>query len=221
MSDLNARAVLTRSTATLTSLAGSINGGSLSAEGNAEFGTDGRIDARLSTAIRAMALEFPAGLRSEVDADLQLAAAPAPGQDLPAGRIEGTVTILRGSYREPLAVVTGLLANLRAAGVAAAAERPDTLDRLALDFRLVTDEDIVVDNNYGQFELGADLRVIGTAAVAGILWSRRPARGWTVVRRPQHLHHQFRHDRLREPHVDRAEPQPRCWRRARVAWTSR
>ncbi len=160
--------MLTRSTATLTSLTGSINGGSLTADGNAEFGTDGRVDARLGTAIRTMAIEFPAGLRSEVDADLQFVAASAPGQDLPDGRIEGTVTILRGSYREPLAVVTGLLANLRAARVAAAVERADALDRLALDVRLVTDEDLVVDNNYGRFELGADLRVIGTAGAPAL-----------------------------------------------------
>ena len=168
ISGLNGRAVLTRSTATLSSLAGSINGGTLTGEGTAEFGTDGQLSARLATGIRAMPLEFPAGLRSELDADLQLTATSVPGQDYPDSRIEGTVTVLRGSYREPLAVVTGLLANVRAAGVAAAVESPGALDRLALDFRLVTDEDIVVDNNVGRFELGADLRAIGTAALPAL-----------------------------------------------------
>ena len=32
----------------------------------------------------------------------------------------------------------------------------------------MTDEDIIVDNNYGQFQLGADLRVIGTAAAPAL-----------------------------------------------------
>jgi outer membrane protein assembly factor BamA/autotransporter translocation and assembly factor TamB len=171
VSDLNGRAVLTRSTATLTAITGSINGGSLTAEGSALFATGGEGSARLSAGIRSMALEFPVGLRSELDADLQLVAESIPGEDLPALRIEGTVTMVRGSYREPLAVVTGLLATLQAAGVAAtavAAEGPTLLDRLALDVRLVTDEDILVDNNYGQFQLGADLRVIGTAALPAL-----------------------------------------------------
>jgi outer membrane protein assembly factor BamA/autotransporter translocation and assembly factor TamB len=171
ISDLNGRAVLTRSTATLTSMTGSINGGTLTAQGGAEFAADGQGTARLGAEIRSMALEFPAGLRSELDGDLQLVAESVPGQDLPDLRIEGTVTMLRGSYREPLAVVTGLLANLQAAGVAGTAvtaEGPTMLDRLGLDVRLVTDEDIVVDNNYGQFQLGADLRVIGTAALPAL-----------------------------------------------------
>jgi outer membrane protein assembly factor BamA/autotransporter translocation and assembly factor TamB len=171
ISDLNGRAVLTRSTATLTSMTGSINGGTLTAEGNAEFATDGQGSARLATGIRSMALEFPVGLRSELDADLQLVAETSTDEDVPALRVEGTVTMLRGSYRQPLAVVTGLLANLQAAGVAATAavsEGPSVIDRLALNVRLVTDEDIVVDNNYGRFELGADLLVIGTAAVPAL-----------------------------------------------------
>jgi outer membrane protein assembly factor BamA/autotransporter translocation and assembly factor TamB len=171
VSDLHGRAVLTRSTATLTSMTGSINGGSLTIDGTAEFATDGQGSARLGAGIQGMALEFPVGLRSELDADLRLVAESLPGEDLPNLRIEGTVTMLRGSYREPLAVVTGLLANLQAAGIAATAPTAEggaVLDRLALDVRLVTDEDILVDNNYGQFQLGADLRVIGTAAVPAL-----------------------------------------------------
>ncbi|HEY6359993.1 MAG TPA: translocation/assembly module TamB domain-containing protein [Vicinamibacterales bacterium] len=168
VSDLNGRAVLTRSTVNLTSMTGSINGGSLTAEGSAELGSAGQVSARIATGIRSMALEFPAGLRSELDADLRVVAATVPGQDLPDTRLEGTVTVLRGAYREPLAVVTGLLANLRAAQVATAVESGDALERLALDVRLVTDEDIIVDNNYGQFQLGADLRLIGTAAAPAL-----------------------------------------------------
>ena len=168
LSDLNGRAVLTRSTASLPSLTGFINGGSFTGEGNAEMGADGRMDARFASTIRSMPLEFPPGLRSEMDADLVLTAVSAPGEETPSGRIEGSVTMLRGSYRETLAVVTGLLANVRAASAVAAAETPDSLDRLALDIRVVSDEDLVVDNNVGRFELGADLRVIGTAAVPAL-----------------------------------------------------
>ena len=79
ISDLNGRAVLTGSTVNLTSTTGSINGGSLTAEGSAELGTGGQINARLVTGIRSMALEFPQGLRSELDADLQLLAVRGAG----------------------------------------------------------------------------------------------------------------------------------------------
>ena len=75
---------------------------------------------------------------------------------------------LRGAYREPLAVVGGLLAAMRARRVAAtgAPSSEDTafLKQLALDIRVQTDEDLIVDNNYARAQLGADLNLIGTAA---------------------------------------------------------
>ncbi|HEX2462647.1 MAG TPA: translocation/assembly module TamB domain-containing protein, partial [Vicinamibacterales bacterium] len=52
--------------------------------------------------------------------------------------------------------------------LAADAESSPFLDALALDIRLITDEDILVDNNYGRLQLGADLRLIGTAQTPGM-----------------------------------------------------
>lgn len=166
--DLAGRAVLTRSTATLTMLTGTVNGGALTGEGRVEFRPDAQLDIRLAADIRGMALEFPEGLRSELNAALELTIASGAGQPAPGGRLGGTVTVVRGSYREPLAVVTGVLAGLRAARVTGPVGAPGILDTLALDVRLVTDEEIVVDNNYGRFQLGADLRLIGTAAVPAL-----------------------------------------------------
>lgn len=161
VSDLSGRIVLTRSTAAMTAMSGSINGGSLSASGTAGYRATGA-SARVGADIRGMALEFPDGLRSELDADLQL------DLDGSEGRLTGDITVLRASYREPLAVLTGLLATLRVARVATAAPEPTVLDHLALDVHVVTDEDIAVDNNYGRFQLGADLRVISTAAAPAL-----------------------------------------------------
>lgn len=174
VSDLSVRTVLTRTTARITSLTGAVNGGALTGGGSADYMPETGVDAQLSTSVRGMALEFPQGLRSEVDADLTLAlqtfggsAARVDEQTRPtyAGKLSGTVTVVRSTYREPMAVVTGVLAGLRTQGVAAAAEPSPLLDALALDVRVVTDEDTIVDNNYGRFALGGDLRVIGTAAV--------------------------------------------------------
>src|SRR5205814_3453930 len=107
---------------------------------------------------------------SEVDAMLQLDAMSAPGATAPSGRLSGTVTVLRGGYREPLAVVGGLLTALRARRVAATGpvEEDVFLRQLALDVHLVTDEDIVVDNNYARAQLAADLDIIGTAAAPAV-----------------------------------------------------
>jgi outer membrane protein assembly factor BamA len=164
VSDLSVRTVLTRTTARITSLTGAVNGGALTGGGSADYVPETGVDAQLSTSVRGMALEFPQGLRSEVDADLTLAL-QAPVGSTYGGKLSGTVTVVRSTYREPMAVVTGLLAGLRTQDVAAAAEPSPLLDALALDVRVVTDEDIIVDNNYGRFALGGDLRVIGTAAV--------------------------------------------------------
>ena len=165
VSDVGARAVFTGNGARLVSLTGTVNGGPLTGGGFVERGAGGRIDAQLSADIRGMALEFPQGLRSEINAGLELAMAMAA---TPSGRLSGTVTVVRGAYREPLAVVTGLLTALRTRRLAASADPSPVLESLALDVRLLTDEDLIVDNNYGRFQLGADLRVIGTAAAPAL-----------------------------------------------------
>ena len=169
VSDVVARAVLTGNGARIVSLTGTVNGGPLTGGGSAEIGAGGRIDTQLSANVRGMALEFPQGLRSEINAALELVM--GVGADLevgPSGRLSGTVTVVRGAYREPLAVVTGLLTTLRTRRFAASADASPVLESLALDVRLFTDEDIIVDNNYGRFQLGADLQVIGTAAAPAL-----------------------------------------------------
>jgi len=169
---LSARAALTRTDMTLRTLSGSINGGSLTGGGNIVYRPETGLAAHLTTDIRDMALDFPAGLRSDLDAMLQFDATAEPDAATPTGQITGTVTVLRGSYREPLAVVGGVLAALRTRGVAASGaggEESDAfLRQLALDIRVVTDEDLVVDNNYARAQLGADVNLIGTAAAPAL-----------------------------------------------------
>lgn len=169
---LTAQAAVTRTDFTLRTLNGSINGGTLTGTGTIAYQPDAGLNAHLTTDIRDMALDFPVGLRSQLDAMLQLDVASAPGAAAPSGELSGTVTVLRGAYREPLAVVGGLLTALRARGVAATgAGAPDQsalLEQLALDIRVLTDEDLVVDNNYARAQLAADVNVIGTAAAPAL-----------------------------------------------------
>ena len=175
VSDLEARAVLNRTSAQITTLTGTVNGGTLTGGGSLSFVSTEGLGAQLATTIRGMALEFPDGLRSEINADLNLAAASlvgGPEGSEPSGRISGTVTVVQGSYREPLAVVTGILAGMRAqaltTGAGGVTEASPIMSALALDVRLITEDDVIVDNNYGRLNLGADLRVIGTAAAPSL-----------------------------------------------------
>ncbi len=183
VSDLAARTIVTRTTARITSLTGSVNGGALTGSGQVEYTPETGVDAQLSAVVRGMALEFPQGLRSELDADLAFTTAAGPPllprggsavsfaeQTRPTygGKLSGTVTVLRSIYREPMAVVTGLLAGLRTQRIAAATEPSPVLDALALDVRVLTDEDVIVDNNYARVQLGGDLRIISTASAPAI-----------------------------------------------------
>ena len=169
---LAARASLTRSDLQLRELNGSINGGALTGSGSIAYEAQTGATAHLAADIRDMALDFPAGLRSELDAMLQLDVASPSGEAAPSGRLSGSITVLRSSYREPLAVVGGLLTALRARRVAASGGGPEQqsafLRQLALDIGIVTDEDIIVDNNYARAQLGGDLNLIGTAAAPAL-----------------------------------------------------
>ena len=185
--DLDAFAVLSPEQARITRLTGVVNGGTLTGDGDLQYGPGVSPSARLAAMITGMGLELPEGLRSELNADLALAvrqdpspaglsaAVSAKADAFPqadgnlSGSVTGTVTIVRSAYREPIAVVGGLLSALRTEQLVAAQTAPDSLAaRLTLDVRLVTDNDIVVDNNLARAQLGGDLRVIGTAAAPSL-----------------------------------------------------
>ena len=173
--DLEAFAILSPEQARITRLSGLVNGGTLTGDGDLRYGPGVFPSARIAGTIVGMGLELPEGLRSELNADLTVALqqeAPPPGlltDGTMSGSVTGTVTVVRSAYREPIAVVGGLLSALRTERLVAAQSAPDSLAaRLALDVRLVTDSDIVVDNNLARAQLGGDLRVIGTAAAPSL-----------------------------------------------------
>ena len=140
-------------------LAGIANGGTLTLDG--DFGITGwRVtDGTLSITGRGLAMNVPEGVRTEVDADLTVT------RSAEATTLGGTLTLVRGDYRDPLSLTSGLLATLQAQTAAAEVEgAPGGLDEWSLDARLVTAEDLVVDNNYANLELGAELQLVGTLA---------------------------------------------------------
>lgn len=163
VTDLIATASLAPRRVDITSVSGSVNGGRLSGGGELRYPVGGPVSGTLTAKASGFALEFPEGLRTELDAELTLAA--AKGAEGVAGTVTGLVTVTRGGYREPFSVVNGLLRTARTRQLthASATER-SFADRLTLDVRVVTDADVGVDNNLARLDIGGDLRVIGTAA---------------------------------------------------------
>jgi outer membrane protein assembly factor BamA len=164
---LAATALLGRDRARITTFNAQINGGSLTGSGGVSYESGSELAGTLASKISGMGLEFPQGLRSELDADLQLEVMSA--EDGLAGTLSGTVTVVRSAYREPIVVINQLLTALRTERLATAVTaEPSFADRLRLNVRVLTDSDVVVDNNLAQLQLGADVRLIGTAATPAL-----------------------------------------------------
>ncbi len=140
-------------------LEGDLNGGHVMLEGHVAHSGLAITDASLRLQSDSMALQWPSGLRSEVETNLALEKGPADWT------LSGAVTLNRGAYRDPLILTGRLLEALdrRTLRVELAGE-PSALDRLTLDVRISTDEDLLVDNNYGRLDLAGDLRLRGSVA---------------------------------------------------------
>ena len=113
----------------------------------------------LSLSGRAVAMVLPPGIRTELDTDLQLEVASDDAV------LSGTVSVLRGDYRERVNTAGGLLALLESrAAPPLVATTPSWLDGVRLDVGVLTEEEIVVNNNYGAGTAAADIRLGGTLA---------------------------------------------------------
>jgi len=157
VSELNGALLFTGGGVTAHELRGQINGGPLEISGS--LALDGlRPTGELRFVGRRIALEVPVGLRTEVDADLGLRL--ADGQLT----LAGTMTVQRGTYREPMSLTGGLLAVLRQqqAVRTIGLDEAGALDAVRLDLRVLTGNDIRLDNNYLDADLGVDVRVGGT-----------------------------------------------------------
>ena len=155
VTELTGDLALAGRTVTARNLTGSANGGQVEVSGGWTFG--GPPDRNGFTVTGAgLALDVPRGLRSEADVDLRIAEADG---DM---ALTGTVTLLRGAYREPLTLAGGLLEAFTQGPGVTTTGLDDGPGNLRLDVRIATGDDIVVENNYVDAELGGDLRLGGT-----------------------------------------------------------
>lgn len=140
-------------------LRASANGGTLAMSGEITIDNLQPTGGSLDIQGRGLALEVPENLRSELNLDLKLNASDPP-------ELAGTVTVLRGSYRAPISLTGQLLSGVQVEAVVPT--EPTLLDRLRLSINVVSQESIVVDNNYGKLEIETDLKVVGTPSLPAL-----------------------------------------------------
>lgn len=143
-------------------ISGSANGGTIAIAGELTYPDLQPGDGTVTLTGRQLAMALSSGARAEVDADLTLALSRT---DDPV--LRGRITVLRGAYREPISLADLALGD-SAAVETVGLDEETLVDRLRLDVALVTAEDLRIDNNYGRAELGANLRMIGTAGQPGL-----------------------------------------------------
>jgi outer membrane protein assembly complex protein YaeT len=172
VSDVNGALFLTRDSIQFHDFTGEANGGPLEITGVLDLvGLRPVGDVHLLG--RGLAMNVPEGVRTELDTDLTLTAS---ADDL---ALTGTVTVLRGAYRETLTLTGGILAALQEqeSVTIVGLDEPSVLDAVGLNIRVVTAEDIVVDNNYVDATIGFDLRVVGSAGTPTLAGRARLGEG--------------------------------------------
>lgn len=157
VTDLRGVAVLTKDRIDLRDVTANANGGTVAIAGHVEYPGLTMKSGTLTATGRGLAIELIEGLRTEVDTDVTLAM--ADGEPLLGGRI----TIRRGDYRRPLRLTEQLFANRISSVSAPQPTSTDLFSRLQLNLAVASDEDVVIDNNYGRLELSSNLRVTGIA----------------------------------------------------------
>jgi outer membrane protein assembly complex protein YaeT len=160
---LNLRVNLDGTRATIASLEGDINGGTLSGRGSIAY-ADGKIqDSDLTLTAEDLYLDFPAGLKTISDLTLKL---KNVGQNL---ALRGTVLVKEGGFTDDLNFDKGILADATAPRPLETTEaRNPLLESLRLNISVVTQDPIVVENNLAKAQLTAQLVVLGNPYEMGL-----------------------------------------------------
>ena len=159
VTDLQGTVTFARDALQFGDITANANGGTLSVTGSIQYPKFAITGGSIAISGRGLAVEVPEDLRSEIDADLRLDLSDK------APALTGSITVLRGSYREPVSLAAQLLTGVQARpAVAISAADAGFFDRVLLNIDVKTAEEVVVDNNYGRFDIAANLRIVGTVA---------------------------------------------------------
>src|SRR5262249_3283962 len=176
VSDITGTITLAGDTMTLHRVWASVNGGDSELSGTLHHRWLVPVDGALTLTARQSALDV-AGLRAEADAAITWTL----GAD--GSALGGTVTLLRSAYRERLSLTGTVLASLRGSSppIQPPGEGgPSLVDRTRLDVRLLTDDDLLIDNNVARLTVHGDLRAVGTIAKPSVTGRAELGEGGTV-----------------------------------------
>jgi hypothetical protein len=154
----------------LRGLTGTANGGALVTDGGVVLKGTEIVDAAVAVQVAGMAVEYPRGLRSEVDGLVTYS------MDEAGSLVTGDVRVLRSSYTEAIS----LAALARASTTTGPVATTSALDDMRLNVSITTVEDMRVDNNYGRFEGGAQVRLVGTVGEPGLTGRATLREGGTI-----------------------------------------
>ena len=159
ITDLQGTVTFARDALQFGNITANANGGTLRVTGSIQYPKFAIAGGSIEISGRGLAFEVPEDLRTEIDADLRLALSEK------APTLAGSLTMLRGSYREPVSLAAQLLTGVQTQpAVAASATEAGFFDRVLLDIDVKSAEALVVDNNYGRLDVAANLRIVGTVA---------------------------------------------------------
>ncbi len=155
--NLDLRIRLSENEIALERLTGTLNGGDLTGSGAVRFQRGGIENLDLRMSAKDTFFEFPEGLNTRINADLQLRS-----QD-EATVLGGKVTILEGAYRELLELERAGLKYLESSGgVEFAEERSPFLQNLRFNVAIETENPVVVENNLMEGLVQSNLNLVGT-----------------------------------------------------------
>ena len=159
ITDLQGTVTFARDALQFGNITANANGGTLRVTGSVQYPKFAIAGGSIEISGRGLAVEVPEDLRTEIDADLRLELSEK------APTLAGSLTVLRGSYREPVSLAAQLLTGVQTqSAVAASTTEAGFFDRVLLDIDVKTAEALVLDNNYGQLDVAANLRIVGTVA---------------------------------------------------------
>jgi outer membrane protein assembly factor BamA/autotransporter translocation and assembly factor TamB len=145
---------------TVENVTGSMNGGSITANGTMRLPGRGQATSSIAIKINGALFDEPRGFRSMVDADLTLAGRPQDSRIV----LGGTATIVEAAFRESLIVTGGLLSLFQPkpqfgpTPQLATATGPELL---VLNIQVLANDSITIDTSYGRVSVGTNLRLYG------------------------------------------------------------
>lgn len=159
LSELNGPILLDGQRVVLDGVRGLANGGAIALDGTLLVDGISIAGGDVSIQAQGVAIELIRGLRSEIDALVIYRPDPK------APSLTGDLRVAQSAYTETITLTA--LARRATLPVAPILERP-YLDRIRLNLAVTTSDDLLVDNNYGRLEAGANVRIVGTVAAPGM-----------------------------------------------------